>query len=123
VETIVAVIIAAAAMTAPPAAIRNPEYALNGSHRAADAGAHRATNYAAHRAGNSIAFVCALLRASDKALRMPELRDREQCENDCRSRKIKSYGQTGRQRRCLDPVLFHLNSLVRAAIAPAGQES
>ncbi len=102
VESIVAIVIAAAAI----AAIVNPEHALDRAHRPADAGSDRAADHTAHRAGDPVAFPGAFLRAAHEALRMPDMRSREQCEHDGRSCKIEFCGQRGRQGRRLD--LLHL---------------
>jgi len=51
---VVAVVIAAATIAAPIAAIRNSEHALDGPHRAADAGANRAANHPTHGTGNPV---------------------------------------------------------------------
>src|SRR5437879_2893622 len=119
---IVAVVIAAAAMAAPPATIRNSEHALDGSHGAADAGPDRTANHTADRAGNPVAFRRALLRAAHHALRMPDVGDREQGESECRSRKMKLYRQTCGHRRCSD-LRLHLKSFCSAANAPTGRKS
>src|SRR5258705_7261428 len=95
----VGVVIAAATIATPIAAIRDSEHALDGAHRAADAGADRAANHPTHGAANPVAFVSTLLRAAHDALRMTDMGDREQREHQCRSREIKLYGQAGRQRR------------------------
>ena len=78
----VTVVIAAAAMPAPVAAIGNPEHALDRAHRAADPGADGAANDAADRTGDPIAFIGAFLRAAHDTLRMAELRDRQQGKSD-----------------------------------------
>src|ERR1700688_3145039 len=95
VEMVVAVVIAAATIASPIAAIGNSEHALDGPHRAADAGANRAADHPTHGAGNPVAFVRVLLRAAHDALRMPDMGNREQSEYQRRSRKMKLYGQTG----------------------------
>src|SRR6266702_4011455 len=107
----IAVVIAAAAVAAPPAAIRNPEHALDRAHCAADAGADRATNHTAHRAGDPASFVGTLLRPAHDALGMTDMGDREQCEHDCRSRKMEFYRQSGAQRRCSE-LCLHLEFLL-----------
>src|SRR3979411_2229190 len=78
IKRVVAVVIAAATMATPPATIRNPEHALDGSHCATDAGPDRAANHTADRAANPVAFRRALLRAAHDALRMPDMGDCEQ---------------------------------------------
>jgi hypothetical protein len=80
---VVAVVIAAAAITA----IGDPEHTLDGAHRPADTGADRSANHTAHRAGNPVTFPGALLRAAHDALGMPELGDRQQRQNDRRRRQ------------------------------------
>jgi hypothetical protein len=107
VEVTVAIVEAAAAIAAPVAAIRNPEHALDGTHRAADAGPYRAANHATHWAGDPVAFRGTLLRATHDALRMAKMGDCNQCENECRCRELES----GRQRRCPD-LRLHLISLI-----------
>ena len=84
-KTIVAVVIAAAAIADGD---RNPEHALDGAHRAADAGADRATDHTADRTGDPVTFLRAFLRAAHDALRMPDMGHRQQRENDGRGRKI-----------------------------------
>src|SRR5437870_9970672 len=108
VETMIAVEIAAAAVAAPPAAIRNPEHALDRTHRAADAGADRAANHTAHGAGDPASFVGTLLRPAHDTLGVTGIGNREQCEH---SRKIEFYRQTGGQPRCSDRCL-HLEFLL-----------
>src|SRR6059058_3563055 len=95
VETMIAVVIAAAAIS--PGAIRNPEHALDRTHRAADAGADRAANHTAHGAGDPASFVGTLLRPAHDALGMTDRGDREQCEQDCRSRNTEFYRQSDGQ--------------------------
>src|SRR3981189_633884 len=119
---VVAVVIAAATMATPPATIRNPEHALDGSHYATDAGPDRAANHTADRAPHPLAFRRALWRAAHDALRMPDMGDREQGESECRSRKMKLYRQTGRHCRYFDPRL-HLNSFLLGRDAPTGRNS
>src|SRR4030081_3110852 len=96
---VVAVIIVAATMGTPPATIRNPEHALDGSHCATDAGPDRAANHTPDRAANQVDLRRALLRPPPDALRMPDMGNREQGESECRSRKMKLYRQTGRHCR------------------------
>src|SRR6478736_6261942 len=107
VETMIAIVVAAAAVAAPPAAIRNPEHALDRPHRAADAG----TNRAANRAGDPVAFIGPLLRAAHDTLGMTDMGDREQCQHDCRSRKMEFCRQAGGRRRCPD-LCLHLEFLL-----------
>ena len=59
-KTIVAIVIAAAAI----AAIADPEHALDRAHGAADAGTDCAANHATDRAGHPVTFVSAVLRAA-----------------------------------------------------------
>ena len=93
VETMIAVVIAAAAIS--PGAIRNPEHALDRAHRAADAGADGAANHTAHGAGDPASFVGTLLSPAHDTLGVPDIGNREQCEHDCRNRKMEFYRQTG----------------------------
>src|SRR5439155_25182507 len=109
VETMIAVVLAAAAVAAPPAAIRNPEHALDRAHRAADAGADRAANHTAHGAGDPASFVGTLLRPAHDALGMTDRGNREQCEQDCRSRNTEFYRQSDGQHRCSE-LCLHLDS-------------
>src|SRR5258708_26474690 len=119
----VAVVIAAAAVAAPPATIRNSEHALDRTHRTTHTGPYSAADHTAHGAGNPVTFVRTFLRAAYNALRTPELGDCEQGKHDGRNRKIELDGQTGRQNRCLGLNSHHLNSLNSAAIAPARRDS
>ena len=77
VESIVAIVIAAA----PIATVVDAEYALHGAHRAADAGPDCSADDTADRAGNPVSFVGAFPRAAHDALRVPDMRDREQCKH------------------------------------------
>ncbi len=107
-EMIIAIIEAA---TTPMASVRNAEYAIDSADCTTDTGTHRAANQTADRAGNTIAFRCALLGATDDALGMARMRNREQRERQCRSSKVKPGGRNGRQCRRLDFSLgLHLNS-------------
>jgi hypothetical protein len=111
VKSIIPVVKAAAAV----AAIR-PEYASNGTHRAADAGSDRAADYTADGPGNPVAFAGAFLRAPHEALGVADMGDREQGKGHCNSRKMKFEGHAGRQCRCPDHGL-HLHSFGSAATA------
>ena len=71
---IIAVVITAAAIGRPIAAIRYPQYAVNGSNSAADTGAHSCTNRTADGAGHPVTFIGPLLRATHDALCVPDLR-------------------------------------------------
>jgi hypothetical protein len=71
---IIAVVITAAAIRGPIAAIRYPQYAVDGSNSATDTGANSCTNRTAYGAGDPVAFVRPLLRATHDALRVPDLR-------------------------------------------------
>jgi hypothetical protein len=102
--------------TAAAVAVIHPEYASNGTHRAADAGSDRAANYTADGPGNPVAFAGAFLRAPHEALGVADVGDREQGKGHCSSRKMKFEGHAGRQCRCPDPGL-HLNSFGSAATA------
>src|SRR4051794_7916410 len=113
---VVAVVIAAATMAAPVAAVWNPEHALHSSHRAADAGADRPANHTAHRAGNPVAFPGAFLRTAHDALRMRDLGNRKQRESDGGYCKIKPNGQADWQCR-YHGLRRHLNSSWSAAMS------
>src|ERR1700694_1154631 len=114
VKMIVPIVIAAAAI----ATIPDPEHAFDRSHRAADTGTDCAANHTTDGAGNPVTLAGAFLRAAHDALRMPELGNREQRENECRSRK-EFYRHSGRQARCHGPGL-HVNSLVLGRDWPTG---
>jgi hypothetical protein len=73
VESIAAIVIAAAVI----AAIVNPEHALDGAHRPADAGSDRATDHTTYGARDPVAFPGAFLRAANDPLSMPDMRNRE----------------------------------------------
>ena len=92
------------------AAIRNPEYAIHGADRTANAGTDRAANHPADRTGGPVAFVSAFLRAAHDALRMSDMGHRQQREGEGSSCEVKPCGGTGRQRHCPE-LRFHLNSL------------
>ena len=82
-KTVVTVVIAAAAI----AAVIDPEHTSHRAHGAADTGADRTANHATHGTGNPVTFARAFLGAADDALRVGELRDRQQGERDGRDRK------------------------------------
>jgi len=48
--------------------------------------------HTAHRTGDPVAFPGAFLRTANDTLRMPDIRNREQCEHDGRSRQIEFCG-------------------------------
>ena len=79
----------------PPVMARQSEHAVDGAHRAADASTDRAAHDGADRAGIATALTGAFPRAADDALRMSEMRDRQQAERDRRRREI------GLQWRCV----------------------
>ena len=116
-ESTVAIVEAAATMPIV-AVIGDSKHAIYGPNRSADTGPHRAANHATHWTGNPIAFRSTLPRAANDALRMPELGNREQRENECRRRK-EFYRHSGRQARCHGPGL-HVNSLVLGRDWPTG---
>src|SRR5258705_8728453 len=93
------------------AAIGNSEHALDRAHRAADAGADRAANHTAHGAGDPASFVGTLLRPAHDTLGVTDMRDYEQCEHDCRDRKMQVYRQTGGEPRRFD-LCLHLEFLL-----------
>jgi hypothetical protein len=99
-EVIVAVTVAAAVMP-----VGNPERAIDG----ADSGSNRAAHDGTDRSGGAFALARAALFAADQALRMPEMGDREQRQNDCRACQAKLCGRTGRHCRCPD-LRIHVKS-------------
>jgi hypothetical protein len=110
VESTVA-IVEAAAMMPIVTVIGDSKHAIYGPNRTADAGTDRAAYHGAHRARRTAALARALLRSANDSLRMSELRDRQQCNSDCRRRKVKFRRPTGRQSCCLDLDDLHLDSL------------
>src|SRR6202035_2409233 len=116
VETIVAIVETPAVVPIPRT--RNPEYAIDRTHRSADAGADRAANHAAYRTGSPIAFIRALLRTAHDALGVPDMGDHQQCERERRARQMERPRRAGRQRRRRDLRLVHLV----LSIAVAGRE-
>src|SRR2546421_1802960 len=109
----VAVVVAAAAI----ASLRNPEHTPDRAHGAADAGSDRPTNYATDRAGDPVTLVRAFLRAAHDALGVADMRDRQQREDEGRSREPKPDLQSRGQRRRLNLGFVHLNSLKIGAIS------
>src|SRR5204862_5973132 len=103
----VAVVVAAAAI----ASIRNPEHTPDRAHRAADAGSDRPTDYATDRTGDPVTLVRAFLRAAHDALGVADVRDRQQREDEGRSREAEPDPQSCRQRCRLNLGFAHLNSL------------
>ena len=61
-----------------PVMLRNSEHAIDRAHRAADTRADRSADDGADRTGVTTALTRAFLRAADDALRMSEMRDRQQ---------------------------------------------
>jgi hypothetical protein len=106
--------------TAAAIAVIHPEYASDGTHRAADAGSDRAANHTADGPGNPVTFAGAFLRTPHEALGVADMGDREQGKGHCSSCKMKFEGHAGRQCRYPDPGL-HLNSFgLPAAAVGAG---
>jgi len=83
-KTVVAIVIAAAAI----AATIDPEHTSHRAHRAADTGSDRAADHATHRTGNPVTFTGAFLGAAHDALRIAGMGNRQQGENDRRHRKM-----------------------------------
>jgi len=73
-ESIVAIIKAAAVIMMP---IRNPEHAIYRANGAADTSADRAANHTTYRAGHAITFRRAFLRTAHDALGVPDMGDCE----------------------------------------------
>jgi hypothetical protein len=114
------VVIVIAAAATPWTVIRNPEHALDGTHRAADAGADRAADQAANRTGHPIAFGRALLRATHDALCMADVRDREQCDSERRSGEIEPCGRAG-WKPCRGDfrVIHSVDPIVHVVVSPS----
>jgi hypothetical protein len=85
--------------------VGNSERAVDG----ADGGSNRAAHDSTDRPRGTIAFARALLGAADQALGVPEMGDREQCQNDRRACQAQLGGRTGRHGRRPD-LRIHLNS-------------
>src|SRR5438128_1853861 len=94
----VAVVIAATAVTPPVAAVRYPEYAPYGSDRAADTGSDRAANHTADRAGHAVALGGPFLCAANDTLSMCGMGYGEQRQRDGHDREEGLDGQTGPHR-------------------------
>src|SRR5258708_32004595 len=116
----IAIVVAATAMAAAPAAIGNTEHALDRAHGAADAGAYRTADHTTHRAGDPVTFVGAFLRAAHDALRVPGMGHCEQREDNGGGRKHQPHGKADRKLCRLNPGFVHLDSLNSAAIASSG---
>jgi hypothetical protein len=71
----------------------NSEHAIYRAHRTADTRADRASDDGADRTGRTSALARAFLGATDDALRMPEMGDRQQGQSDRRSRQVKLEGK------------------------------
>ena len=85
-ETILTVVKTAAA--AVPVMPRQSEHAVDRAHRAANTRADCSAHHSADRTGVATALTRAFLRAADDALRMSEVRDRQQAERDRRRREV-----------------------------------
>jgi hypothetical protein len=85
VESIVAIVEAAASTV--PAMRPNAEHAIHRAYRATDACAYRTADDSTDRASRAAALARALLSAADDALRVPDMRDRQQSQSNCRRRK------------------------------------
>ena len=82
-KTIVAIVIAAAAI----AATIDPEHTSHRAHCAADTGSDRAADHATNRTGDPVAFTGAFLGATHDALRIAGMGNRQQGERDGRDGK------------------------------------
>jgi hypothetical protein len=97
---IVAIAVAAAVMP-----VGNPERAVDCAY----GGSNRTAHNSADRPRGTIAVTRSLLGAADQALRVPEMGDSEQCQNDGGACQTEFCGRTGRHRRRSD-LRIHLNS-------------
>jgi hypothetical protein len=120
VEMIVAVVKAAAGLP-----IGNTEHAIHSADCAANTCPDCLANHAADWASHPVTFVSTLLRAAHDALRVPDLRNRQQSESERRARKIELRRLADRRGRRLDLVHNHLGSrcsarwpMGRASITP-----
>ena len=82
--SIVTVVEAAASMV--PAMRPNSEYAIDRAHRAAHTRANRSADDSTDRSGGTAALARALLGAANDALRVPDMRHRQQRQSNCRRR-------------------------------------
>jgi hypothetical protein len=73
VKAVVAVVIAVAVMA--PAAMRNPEHALDRAHGAADTGPDSAAHDTADRTCDPVALIGAFLRSAHDALGVSDVRN------------------------------------------------
>ena len=107
-EAVIAVVIAAAAVTV--VTVGNAEHTLDCTNGAADTGSDDASDCTAHGAGDPVALVRAFLGTTDDALGVAGLRQRQQREPDGGSCERQADGQTGRRRRGGDTDFVHLGS-------------
>lgn len=107
-ETMIAVIISAAAVTVMT--MGNAEHTFDCTNGAADTGTDDASDCAAYGAGDPVAFVGAFLRAAHDALSVAGLRKRQQREQEGGGREQQTAGQTGRQWRGSETGFVHLRS-------------
>jgi hypothetical protein len=73
--------------------LRNSEHAIYRAHRTADTRADRTSDDGADRTGGTSTLARTLLGATDDALCMPEMGNRQRRQSDCRSRKVKPDGK------------------------------
>ncbi|MBR0992729.1 hypothetical protein JQ580_18605 [Bradyrhizobium japonicum] len=107
-EAVVAVVIAAAAMTV--VTVGNAEDAFDSTNGAAHACTDDASDRATNGPGNPVALVRAFLGAPDDSLGVAGLRQRQQREQDGGGCERQADGQTGRRRRGGDTGFVHLRS-------------
>jgi hypothetical protein len=115
----VAIIIAVAAMAAPPAMVGDPEHALDRAHGTADAGTNGAADHPADRAGNPVAFCGALVRTTHDALGVADTGRSDQRQDEGGGRKQEPQRKAGSKRCRLNLGFVHLDSLNFATILPS----
>lgn len=107
-EAVVAVVIAAAAVTVMT--VGNAQNTLDRANGATDTGTDDASDRTAHGAANPVALVRAFLGTADDALGVAGLRQHRQREQDSGGCERQADGQTGRRRRGGDTYFVHLRS-------------
>jgi hypothetical protein len=116
---VIAAVTVMVAVTVTPAAMRNPEHALDSTHGAANTSPNRAADDTADRAGNPIALIGAFPGPAHDALGVTDVRYREERQRG--GRKSPSEWPARHRHDCaLDLGSLHLDPL-KSGANPAGK--
>jgi hypothetical protein len=104
------------AVAVTPAAMRNPEYALDRAHGATNSGPDRPADDSTYRPSDAIAFVGTFLRSAHDTLGVADMGNSQQRQH--RGRKRQSKGPVcSRYNSGLNLGSFHLSSFIRHRLA------